>query len=204
MACRVPAKQSPHRPSFVRFDDDFLDDLEIWTAFYGPAGITSSFKDPEDALFKPPNKVLINNRQTECFLKPCNSSVQITQELKAYRMIHAADLDSQLHLFHLYGVVVDESDFILGWLLTYIDNGDYPLSTRIDPVIREQWAGQLDTALAGLQKAGIVWGDVKAENVLIDRGNNAWITDFGGGYTEGWVDEEIAGTVEGTGWVWIN
>ncbi|RSL94104.1 hypothetical protein CEP52_012818 [Fusarium oligoseptatum] len=168
-------------------------------------GITLSFKDPEDALFKPPNKVLIDNRQTECFFKPCNSSVQIKQELKAYKMILAAGLDSQLYLCHLYGVVMDDSDFILGLLLTYINNGDCPLSTRIHPddpddpppAIRERWVGQLDAALAGLHKAGVVWGDVKAENVLIDRDNNAWITDFGGGYTEGWVDKEIAGTVEG-------
>lgn len=202
---RVAMEQSPHRPSFVRFDDDFLDDLETWTAFYDPAGIILSFKDPEDALFKPPNKVLIDNSETECFFKPCNSSVQIKQELKAYKMILAAGLDSQLYLCHLHGIVMDDSDFIIGLLLTYIDNGDRPLSTRIHPEepndpapgIRERWIDQLDATLAELHKAGIVWGDVKAENVLIDRDNNAWMTDFGGGYTEGWVDQEIAGTVEG-------
>ncbi|KAM0438526.1 hypothetical protein ACHAPT_001275 [Fusarium lateritium] len=197
---RIVTERSPYRPSFVRFDNDFLDDLKTWTAFHDPAGIILSFKDPEDALFKPPSKVLIDNCQTECFFKPCNSSIQITDELKAYMMILAAGLDSQLHLCHLYGVVMDDSDFILGLLLTYIDNRDRPLSTRIHPdepddprpATRERWIGQLDSALAG-----IVWGDVKAENVLIDRDNNAWITDFGGGYTEGWVDKEMAGTFEG-------
>lgn len=54
--------------------------------------------------------------------------------------------------------------------------------------------GQLDSALTGLHKAGIVWGDVKTENVLIDGENNAWITDFDCGYTEGLVEREIAGT----------
>lgn len=89
--------------------------------------------------------------------------------------------------------------------MTYIDNIDRPLSIRIypdepddsPPVIRERWVGQLDTTLAGLHKVGIVWGDVKAENVLIDWDNNAWVIDFGGGYTKGWVDKEIAETVEG-------
>ncbi|KAI6750887.1 hypothetical protein HG530_014337 [Fusarium avenaceum] len=202
---RIITEESPHRPSFIRFDDDFLDDLETWTAFYDPAGIMLSFKDPEDALFKPPNKVLIDNCQTECFFKPCNSGVQIKQELTTYKMIHAAGLDSQLYLCHLYGVVMDDCDFILGLLLTYIDNGDRPLSTRIHPdepndpptAIRERWVGQLDAALSGLHKAGIVWGDVKAENVLVDKDNNAWISDFGGGYTKGWVEREMAGTVEG-------
>ncbi|KAG5658598.1 hypothetical protein KAF25_010779 [Fusarium avenaceum] len=202
---RITAEEPPHRPSFIRFDNDFLDDLETWTAFYDPAGIILSFKDPEDALFKPPNKVLIDNCQTECFFKPCNSGVQIKQELKSYKMIHAAGLDSQLYLCHMYGVVMDDCNFILGLLLTYIDNGDRPLSTRIHPddpddppaEIRERWVGQLDDTLSGLHKAGIVWGDVKAENVLVDKDNNAWISDFGGGYTKGWVDKEIAGTVKG-------
>lgn len=202
---RVIAERSPYRPSFVRFDDDFLDDLETWTAFYDPAGITLSFENPEDALFKPPKKVLIDNGQTECFFKPCTSSSQIIQELKSYKMILAAGLDSQLNLCHLYGVVMDESDFIIGLLLTYIDNGDCPLSTRIHPdepddppsTIREQWMNQISAALTVLHTAGVVWGDVKAENILIDGDNNAWITDFGGGYTQGWVDKDVAGTVEG-------
>lgn len=63
--------------------------------------------------------------------------------------------------------------------------------------IRGQWIDQLEATLAALHKNGIIWGDVKAENVLIDTDNNAWITDFGGGYTEGWVAKEVAGTVTG-------
>lgn len=31
-----------------------------------------------------------------------------------------------------------------------------------------------------LHGIGIVWGDGKAENVLIDINDNAWIIDFGG------------------------
>jgi serine/threonine protein kinase len=202
---RVAAAQSPHRPSFVRFDDAFLDDLETWTAFYDPAGIVLSFKNPEDALFKRPNKVLIDKGQTECFFKPCNSSVQIKQELKSYKEILAAGLDSRFNICHLYGIVMDDSDSVLGLLLTYIANGGRPLSTRIHPdepddppsPIREQWLREVETAVTELHKTGIVWGDVKAENVLIDADDHAWVTDFGGGYTEGWVDEEKAGTVEG-------
>ncbi|KAI1018545.1 hypothetical protein LB503_005606 [Fusarium chuoi] len=202
---RIAVKDSPSRPSFIRFDDDFPDDLETWTAFYDPVGIILSFKDPKDALFKPPSKVLIDNCQTECFFKPSTSGVQIKQELKTYKLVHAAGLDSQLNLCHLYGVVMDEYDYILGLLLTYIDNRGCPLSTKIAPgypgnppvSLREKWMRQIDAAVSGLHKAGIVWGDVKAENVLVDHDNNAWITDFGGGYTQDWVSKEIAGTMEG-------
>lgn len=55
---------------------------------------------------------------------------------------------------------------------------------------------QIHAAVSGLHDAGIIWGDVKAENVLIDQDSNAWVTDFGGGYTKGWVDKEMAETME--------
>jgi Ser/Thr protein kinase RdoA (MazF antagonist) len=43
----------------------------------------------------------------------------------------------------------------------------------------------------------IIWGDGKAANVIIDEQDDAWLIDFGGGWTDGWVDEELADTVEG-------
>lgn len=39
--------------------------------------------------------------------------------------------------------------------------------------------------------------DGKARNVIVDDEDAAWLIDFGGGFTEGWVSEELAGTVEG-------
>lgn len=57
----IPTKQSPFRPSFTRFDGDFLDELETWTKFFDPSLIILSPENPEDALFKEPRKVLIRN-----------------------------------------------------------------------------------------------------------------------------------------------
>ncbi|KAK3934005.1 hypothetical protein QBC46DRAFT_400822 [Diplogelasinospora grovesii] len=199
---RIEMEKSPYRTSNVWLDDEFLDDLETWTALYDPAAIVLSFENPEDALFKPPGKVLIDDGQTACFFKRCDSNVQTTNELQAYKKIVAANLDPQLHVCRLYGVVMDDHDFVVGLLLTYIDHGDRTLAAAVDPShppasTRKRWISQLDAALTELHKAGIVWGDVKAANVLVDQEDNVWITDFGGGYTEGWVDREVAGTVEG-------
>lgn len=49
-----------------------------------------------------------------------------------------------------------------------------------------------------LHDKGIIWGDGKADNVLIHPDSDEpWLIDFGGGTTRGWVDEHLAGTVDG-------
>ncbi|KAF5971648.1 cocaine esterase [Fusarium bulbicola] len=63
--------------------------------------------------------------------------------------------------------------------------------------LRERWAQQVSDTVRQLHAAGIVWGDAKPDNVLVDQENNAWLIDFGGGYTNGWVSKELSGTVEG-------
>ncbi|KAI0450720.1 hypothetical protein F5B21DRAFT_507905 [Xylaria acuta] len=171
--------------SRVWLDDDFLDDL---------------FNDPKDALSKPPRKVLIDNEKTAYSFKPCDSPESTMAELNAYKKTAAAGLASRLRLCPLYAIVMNDAGFVAGMLLTYIDGRS--LSTQVDPdypsaSVKERWAGQLDSTLAELRKAGVVWGNVKAENVLVDQDDNAWIIDLRGGYTRGWVDWGVAGTIEG-------
>jgi len=48
-----------------------------------------------------------------------------------------------------------------------------------------------------LHENGIVWGDAKADNFMVDKNDHLWIIDFGGSYTDGWVDPEFMETVEG-------
>lgn len=55
------------------------------------------------------------------------------RELKTYKMIAAAGLDCQLNICRLHGVVMDDCDFIIGSLTTYIDCAELPLSMRFHP-----------------------------------------------------------------------
>jgi len=68
---------------------------------------------------------------------------------------------------------------------------DVPLSSR------KRWAAQIEETVGELHRHGIVWGDAKPGNVIIDEHDDAWLIDFGGGYTSTWVDEPVAESVEG-------
>lgn len=58
--------------------------------------------------------------------------------------------------------------------------------------------GEIQETVELLHEIGVIWGDGKAANVLIHRDtDDAWIVDFGGGWTEGWVDERLSRTVQG-------
>ena len=60
-----------------------------------------------------------------------------------------------------------------------------------------KWLHQIEDMTDQMHANGIIWGDVQADNVLVDGEDNAWIIDFGGSYTEGWVDEPKMETLEG-------
>ena len=53
--------------------EDFLDDVRRWTRLYNPAEVVLSSDDPEEALFRRPRKVLVDDGQTACFFKRCHS-----------------------------------------------------------------------------------------------------------------------------------
>ncbi|ERF73241.1 hypothetical protein EPUS_08792 [Endocarpon pusillum Z07020] len=57
---------------------------------------------------------------------------------------------------------------------------------------RKKWARQIRSIVQQLHDIGVVWGDAKPGNILIDKKDDAWIVDFGGSWTEGWVDPELA------------
>ncbi|KAI8675599.1 Protein kinase domain-containing protein [Fusarium keratoplasticum] len=160
----------------------------------------------EEKAIGPPNhtprKVLLED-DTVAFLKLMHRGDKqfLKTELDAYYKIDKARLDSTTRVSRLHGLVRDDRGAILGLLLTYIDCKNLTLSCAVKPetptALREKWAAQLRDIITQLHNAGLVWGDAKPDNVLIDSNKDAWIVDFGGGYTEGWVPKTLAGTVEG-------
>jgi tRNA A-37 threonylcarbamoyl transferase component Bud32 len=63
--------------------------------------------------------------------------------------------------------------------------------------LRQKWISQITETVQCLHEWGLVWGDGKPSNIIIDERDDAWLIDFGGGFTDGWVDKELAETIKG-------
>ncbi len=128
----------------------------------------------------------------------------IDREFHCLEKISAAGLDPPLRIPKLCGLIESAADDHFGGILItditpnpetpnlgQIDVNNVPISRRI------KWARQIEDAIQKLHDIGVVWGDAKADNVLIDRNDNTWIIDFGGGWTDNWVQVELANSVKG-------
>lgn len=126
-------------------------------------------------------------------------------EVLKYEKIKRADFPADVRTSRLYGIVEDEKSQILGLLYEDIGRDSFPLdfeevmSAQTPESLRRRWISQIRHTIRSLHQIGVVWGDAKAGNILVDQNGrgDAWVIDFGGGYTEGWVDREKSNTIEG-------
>ncbi|KAL8838123.1 MAG: hypothetical protein Q9170_002264 [Blastenia crenularia] len=126
----------------------------------------------------------------------------IRREIETLHRLQDLGVSETNRVPKLHGFVqYEEEDRISGLLLTYIDaRGTLDSVVRFkDPSeeLKKKWMDQIEAMLEAIHQASIVWGDAKTDNVLIDQEDNAWIIDFGGSYTPGWVDKDKLETVEG-------
>ncbi|KAL7955574.1 hypothetical protein V8C34DRAFT_327097 [Trichoderma compactum] len=184
-----------------------FDALDRWTQHYHPNEVAICYDDARDVLIKSPKRVMIRGRdgsQVECFFKRFNASFgpeHAKTELNTHKRIVEAHLPPPPKTFigHLHGVVRDGNG-LAGMLFTWINNKGVLSKARADQStvqLKARWATQIKDTLVMLHHRNVIWGDAKAENILIDMDDYAWVIDFGGSYTVGWVDEDKAGTLEG-------
>ncbi|ESZ93628.1 hypothetical protein SBOR_6006 [Sclerotinia borealis F-4128] len=130
----------------------------------------------------------------------------LKQELVSVQKIREAGINSraQIRVPSLQGYVRHaDSGAIIGLLRDFILSGVYGGTLRdvdvsaVPKEMRRKWANQIRETVDELHEAGVVWGDGKASNVVMDQSDNAWLIDFAGGWSKGWVDEELAGSKEG-------
>lgn len=194
------------RASNLMLDDNFANSLDQWIRTFHPSSIELCYGDPRYVLVKAPTKVIVTEPggdSVTCFFKPFQASCRKAQtniELSTHRKLARVHMpSSQTRICRMYGVVRDESG-LLGMLFPWIDKRAvmskwFAKESSLD--LRRRWASQIEESVKVLHQEGIIWGDAKAENVLIDKNDDAWVIDFGGSYTPGWVDPDKAGTLEG-------
>ncbi|KAJ5100275.1 hypothetical protein N7456_006327 [Penicillium angulare] len=126
------------------------------------------------------------------------------REIDVYRRLDRILASDEIRVPVLHGLVRDESgSLLIGLLLSWIECGNENLEcilsseTPLTFSLREKWRKQITTTVTKLHEAGIIWGDTKAGNILIDSKEDAWVIDFGGGFTEGWVEKSQMNTTEG-------
>lgn len=95
------------------------------------------------------------------------------------------------------------SGAILGFLREWVPSKDNLKDLKeagfpqLPKEARQQIGCQIKETVQVLHENGVIWGDAKPSNVVIDLNNHAWLIDFGGGWSEGWVDESLQNTVAG-------
>lgn len=159
--------------------------------------------DPTYILVAEPTRVRVKGKELffKAFMNP-DDSVGAQEVLTLEKIFKARFNQQEVRTSRLYGIVEDEKSQIVGLLLHYIQVDDTLHDKVIDlgtsgSDLKDKWKRQVTNTVKALHRAGIVWGDVKAGNVLVDTAGDAWVTDFGGGHTRGWVDRDKAGTIEG-------
>ena len=148
-------------------------------------------------------KVLLNGEVMCCKLTNRATHESLSLEYRALQQILDASLTPVPKVPCLKGVVESKEGAVVGILMEYINKALPNLADALskDDIIeksrRAKWATQIEDTLKQLHAIGVVWGDAKTSNILIDEKDDAWIVDFGGGQTLGWVDYELVGSKDG-------
>ncbi len=151
------------------------------------------------------SRIQVNSQRHFCKVRPRGLiDENLEHELLILRKIEQSRPSSAMpiRIPRLLGLVKHaEKGHIIGMLCEWIPPAarslkDIDIRTT-SRATRVKWAMQIRQTVDQLHKLGLVWGDAKPRNMVIGEDGNAWLVDFGGGWTNGWVDQELVDTVEG-------
>jgi len=148
-------------------------------------------------------QVSVDGQPMVCKLTSRSGHDSLPREYTILQQILDSGAASSIRVPTLRGVIKSHDGGIVGILLEYlkpsIPNLEIGLlnDRTISRPTREKWVNQINETVEQLHNMDVVWGDAKTSNVLIDEHGDAWILDFGGGNTVGWIPEELVGTKKG-------
>lgn len=155
---------------------------------------------------------------------PTKREIQVMKKIEQEGLEHELRVPLLRGLVHFDGD--DTATRMMGFLLDAICEPT-PLTTMLDSSVpaekRRKWAEESARMVDVLHQHHIVWGDAKGmkhgvvedvlantghwltliellflgDNFMVDKNGDLFIIDFGGSYTEGWVDPELMESEEG-------
>ncbi|KAL1303423.1 hypothetical protein AAFC00_006813 [Neodothiora populina] len=149
-----------------------------------------------------PSRVRVGDK--EHFLKVIDDTQPdaTKREIKLMKQIERLGLHMQFHVPQVVGLVRHDGSNtdIMGFMMTDISSPT-PLTHMLDEDVpqrkRDRWATESKRIVDLLHEHDLIFGDCKADNFLVDSNDDLWIIDFGGSYTDGWIDPKLAETEEG-------
>ena len=150
-----------------------------------------------------PFTVSVDDTSTRYHFKAVQDLSSFLREFGILLRLKEARLNKKYRLPTIHSLVHYSNDpnCILGILLDHIDNectlADWIETRKPSLILKEKWNRQVRDTVRALHRHEITWGDVKPDNVLVDREHNTWLIDFGGGYNSSYVDKDVMATVGG-------
>merc|ERR1712000_161693 len=147
-------------------------------------------------------KVSVQGHDMCCKTGTIQTFKAVQREYDCLQQITISENAASIPAPKLRGLVVDE-----GVVLRILEDfNEY--QGRLSDVVRNdagvsgerraRWVKQIRSAVALLYEIDVTWGDGKAENVLVgSRSDDCFLVDFGGSYTDGWVDRTLMETRAG-------
>lgn len=144
----------------------------------------------------------------EYFFKAANDERGFRREVQVLARIGALAKQgvAPLRTSRMAGLVHwdGREDVVMGMLLERIDGPTlFDAAQRASAADKSKWVDQIDETVGELHWHGLVWGDVKPDNVMIAPSGDAVVIDFGGGGTLQYIDLQLhetrEGDVQGTG-----
>ncbi|KAK2611946.1 hypothetical protein QQS21_002052 [Conoideocrella luteorostrata] len=117
------------------------------------------------------------------------------RELKMLSKINSSSGSRRpLRTSRLAGLVVwnEEASCLMGYLLEYIEGETLTLRAETASITKKKrWMCQVGAIVKRLHRLGVVWGNVKSDNVIINAAGYAVVVDFRGGHTPEYIGREL-------------
>lgn len=149
-------------------------------------------------------KVTVNGQDMCCKMLARSQAKAVQREYACLKEIAESKHASSIRVPKLLGFVVGDNDKeSTGVLEEYIPHtmtfgGPTEGIKTISIERRRKLGKQVKRNVDLLHEIGVIWGDGKPHNVLVNSDtDDCFLIDFGGSWTDGWVDAKLAETRAG-------